>query len=188
MDKFFERKYAVEVSKLKPGLQEEAFHVDDSFFEAFEHSEIKGADVQVIAEIQKFERHLDVNFKIGGSLTLECDRCLEHYPHQIEANNRMIYSWDESLEFNTDDVVLLNENDNWLVIIQEIYDYISLLIPIRKVPDESVHACSPEVLAFITGESSTSDYADIEEGDEEEDGSIDPRWEALKKLKDDLNN
>lgn len=175
-DKIFEKRYSVEIPKLILGFQKEEFHVDNDFFGHFEHSPVQEGDLVVEAGITKTNTHIDVVFDIKGNIVLECDRCTEPYPQAIEAQYRVIYAYDERLEVDTDEVVLIDPNEPFLSLVQEIYDFIILEIPIRKVPPESVHKCPPEVLRLLAqGEEETEKEADEE---------VDPRWEALRKLKD----
>lgn len=182
MDKAFANRYAIEIPKLRPGLNEDEFHIDSSFFQAFEYSLVQEGQVDIQAKINKYETHLDGIFQFKGHITLECDRCLEPYPHQIDFSVRIIFAYDETLEFDTDEVILVDREDPVIFLADDFYDFISLQIPLRKVPEAAVHTCPPEVLAYLDGGSEGE-----EEYSEEEEPELDPRWEALKKLKDSEN-
>jgi uncharacterized metal-binding protein YceD (DUF177 family) len=183
VDKAFESKYAIEIPKLRPGVNMDEFHVDSAFFQEFEYSLIQEGEVDIQAEITKSETHLDANFHFTGHINLECDRCLEIYPHQIDFQIRIIFAYDESLEFDTDEVLLIEREDPVIYLANDFYDFISLQIPLRKVPEPEVHVCPPEVLAYLDG----SYEGEWEDDSAEEEGEIDPRWEALKKFKDSEN-
>lgn len=183
MDKAFANRYAIEIPKLRPGLNEDEFHIDSSFFQAFEYSLIQEGKVDVRAKINKYETHLEGNFHFAGHIVLECDRCLEEYPHQIEFSVRIIFAYDETLEFETDEVILVDREDPVIFLADDFYDFISLQVPLRKVPDATVHICPPEVLAYLDGGPGEEE----EEISGEDEPEVDPRWEALKKLKDSEN-
>lgn len=189
MDKVFERKYSVDVPKLRHGLNEEKFTVDRSFFEAFEFSPIQEGRVQVQVMIDKSSTHLDAKFHFQGEITLECDRCLEPYPHNLDFETRIVYSFDEELEFDTDEVVLIEESTPTIFFAQDFYDFIVLQIPIRRVPEASVHLCAPEVLSLLgmNSDGSPKEPEPVEEELEGEEDTKDPRWNALKRLKDQEN-
>ena len=176
MDKIFDKKYSIELPKLELGEQEEVFLVDKSFFEHFEHSPIKEGDLKIIAKITKYNTHLDVTFDIKGDIVLECDRCLEDYPHKIKNSQRVIYTYDEKSDQEADDVVLIDKKEPLLLLGNDLYELIILEVPIRKVPLPSVHKCAPEVLALINNVDG--------QGNRTEEEEIDPRWNELKKLKD----
>ena len=189
MDKVFERKYSVDVPKLRYGLNEEEFTVDKAFFEAFEFSPIQEGLVQAQVVIDKSSTHLDAKIHFQGEITLECDRCLEPYPHKLDFGARIVYSFDEELEFDTDEVVLIEESTPTIFFAQDFYDFIVLQIPIRRVPDASVHLCAPEVLNLLgmNPDGSPKEPEPVEEEEEEEMDAEDPRWNALKRLKDQEN-
>jgi uncharacterized metal-binding protein YceD (DUF177 family) len=71
---------------------------------------------------------------------------------------------------------------------QLIYEFILLALPAKKIhPDHRNELDDEEVEAeglyvYIDGEGE-ADWEDSEEGEEEEDQPVDPRWEMLKNLK-----
>lgn len=175
------RKYSVEVPKLDFGVNEESFEIESSFFEAFEHSPVEEGEVLVKAQIERFKRHLDCQFHFSGKITLNCDRCLEPYPYDLDFEQRLVFTFDEDLEFDTDEVHLINEDNPQIELHQDFFEFISLQVPLRKVPEPEVHLCPPEVLALLG-------LTDEEEAEEETEEGIDPRWAALKDLKNKGNN
>jgi uncharacterized metal-binding protein YceD (DUF177 family) len=177
MKKSFERKYAIHVGSMKYGPREEQLSIDQEFFDHFEDSPAKDGDISVKLDMFRYETHIDVKFILEGNLQLNCDRCLEPYAFPIESEHRIIYSFDKELNFKGYEVMYADPYANYLSLVQELYDFISIAIPLRRVPDESIHQCDPQVTAFILTEESGGST-------KEEEKEIDPRWEALKKLKD----
>jgi len=176
----FLKSYSLNVARLKPGKNEENFHISSEFFEHFEYSSVKQGDVDILLEIQKYGTHLDTNFVVQGWIELHCDRCGEPYPHEIESKERVIYSFDRDMNFEGYEVMYVNSGEDKLDISQELYDFIQISIPLRKVPETDVHLCKPEVLKAL-GLNAEGEREEVAEENEEE---IDPRWAALKKLKD----
>lgn len=179
MAKKFERKYSFEVPKLRDGENTEQYEIDSSFFQEFESPVLSEGQIQVEAKIMKYHRHLDVTFQFNGAVVLNCDRCLEPYDEALDFEQRVVYAYDEDLEINTDEVVLIDENNPHLYVGKDLYDFIVLQVPLRKVPSEEIHVCPESVLQML-GEIESPESE--EETSEEEE--IDPRWAALKKLKD----
>jgi uncharacterized metal-binding protein YceD (DUF177 family) len=184
VDKLFERKYSLEVPKLQYGLNEDVFTVDSTFFAAFELSPIQEGNVKVVVTIDKCTTHLDAKFHFTGEIMIECDRCLEHYPFRLDFESRIVYTFEESLEFDTDEVVLIEESTPILAFAQDFYEFISLQIPVRRVPAPEVHICAPKVLELLglNPDGSPREPA-VEDDNEPEAMEEDPRWQALKKLK-----
>lgn len=185
MDNLFERKYSVELSKLLFGLNEEVFKIDRSFFTEFEHSQIEDGDVDVKIGITKYNTHLDVSMTFSGRIMLPCDRCLEPYPSNLEIEERVIFTADSEMEFDHDEVVVIDDSLHWLPLYTEFFDFMHIYLPIRKVPPIEVHLCPPAVLEILGLDAQGNEIeAKPEENPSEEDEIIDPRWAALKKLKD----
>ncbi len=184
MDKEFVRRYSVEIPKLELGENKDKFDIESSFFKAFENAPVQEGNIQVDAVINKHRRFLDARFKFKGQITLHCDRCLEPYPYELDFEQAVIYSYDEELEFDTDEVVLIDENSPYLSLFKDFYDFVVLQIPLRKVPPEDLHKCPDSVLEMLGLKEKEEPQEETEAAEEEE--PIDPRWAALKKLKDHL--
>ena len=78
--------------------------------------------------------------------------------------------------------MLIDKNDAFIYLSVDFYDFINLEVPLRSVPDTSVHLCPPKVLEILGLNPDGSENEDRIEEEEEE--PVDPRWSALKKLKD----
>jgi uncharacterized protein len=180
----FEKRYSVEVPKLRYGLNKEVFHLDRSFFEAFEFSVIQEADMQVDATFEKFETHIDARLHFSGHVVLPCDRCLEPYPQKMDFNQRIVFSKDEDLEFETDEVILLDDSVPLISLATDFYDFIHIEIPLRRVPPTEIHLCAPIVLEMLGLNPDGSEREPEVVEEEQEVDAIDPRWQMLRKLKD----
>lgn len=178
-DRKFEREYSLNVVRLGLGKHQDSFKIDDSFFAHFEQSMVREGELEVVLNIEKFPTHLDVGFHIKGAAMLACDRCGSPYSHAVDHQFRIIYSFDPDLDFEGYEVMHVKEQESHLVLVQELYDFVHLAIPMRKVPPKEVHLCAPEVLKMLglteEGEPIEQDTASTE---------TDPRWDALKNLKD----
>lgn len=179
MEKSFERQYAINVARLKLGKHTDSFHLGEEFFSEFELTSVRNPNIQAALDIVKYETHLDVNFHMTGPVEISCDRCGEWYPHPIDSSYRIIYSFDKNMDFEGYEVMYVNPQEPKLVLVQELYDFVVLSLPARKVPSSDVHLCAPEVLKML-GLNEKGEIMEQEDDAEE----IDPRWEALKQFKD----
>jgi uncharacterized metal-binding protein YceD (DUF177 family) len=75
------------------------------------------------------------------------------------------------------EVIYLTPTETKIDLSQDIYDFISLEIPVKKIAEISVHTGPEEINNLIQLEEESIDSSDPENL------STDPRWEALKKLK-----
>lgn len=216
-DRLFERKYSLNVARLVVGEQEDTFPIDGAFFEHFQHSPIKEGDVTAHLRMVKTTTFLDVTFHLIGYVVVSCDRCSQPYHHPIDESYRIIYSFRPGLQNDEVEVMYTDSVESQLPISQELYDFVQVSVPIRKVAPPEIHTCDPSILALIKAdedededlfddpddedEDDWDDEDDSEDGDdddpapeaeiaevpEEEPREIDPRWAALKKLRDQMN-
>ena len=167
--------FVIPFSGLKAGSYQYEFDIDDEFFEQFDPSEIQKAEVKVKVDLERQQRMLVFRFHIEGTIRVPCDRCLQEFSQPIRGDERLIVKFGEEHREETEDIFIITENEHSLDLSPFIYEYIQLLIPYRKVHGTDKNGqslCDPEVTKYIS--------------DEEE--QTDPRWEALKALKDKENN
>jgi uncharacterized metal-binding protein YceD (DUF177 family) len=153
---------------LKEGVHDYSFDIDAEFFESFEYSEVEHGEVHVDVSMEKQERMLIFNFSIGGEVQLPCDRCLSTLNMPIEGKERLIVKFGQEYEEESEEILIIPETDPTINISNFIYEYIMLLLPYKRVHPEGEDLCDHEVVDKLkqhTGE------------------EPDPRWEALKELK-----
>jgi uncharacterized metal-binding protein YceD (DUF177 family) len=170
--------YSIELPKLKSGKNEFDFLLDEKFLKLFEKPLMKIGKVAVAAEVFKNLNHLDVKFKFDGFLQLECDRCGVEYEYPINVEHRIIYAFrgvgtteEEETEVEGTEVIYISRDEHLLDLTQELYDYVCLEIPIRKVPEDCDDNCPRYVGLFKEGNTSLNET------------DTDPRWEALRRMK-----
>lgn len=177
----FQEQYSLQLSRLKPGQQEESFELDRSFFEHFDFGLSQNGNVKADLVINKYTSHLDVTYQLTGSVEVECDRCLEPYLQPIDSAHRLIYSFDPDQKFDKTEVIQVQDDMAPLLIAQELYDFTQIALPLRRVPEKDIHTCDPEILKVLGMDPDGNPLEIVEEKGEDD---IDPRWAALKKLKD----
>ncbi len=182
MQLFFEAvgwktKYDVEFKGLKEGLHEFDFETEERFFEHFENSPVKVGSVKVKVELEKRSTFLKLHIKLKGWVELTCDRCLEDYRQKIKNKAEVLVKFSETEQEDDVDVMWVSPNEHQLNLAQLIYEYVVLSIPLKTVhPDKNGESgCNIEMLEKL------NNYTQPVE--DEKDESTDPRWDALKKLK-----
>jgi uncharacterized protein len=166
--------YSIPFAGLAKGSHQFEFEIDDRFFEMFEHSVIQKATIHVAVDLLKEETMLTLMFRFTGTITLDCDRCLEEVNLPVNETRVMMVRFSSSgkADEHNDDVVFISHGEHHLNIAQHMYDFLTLMVPIRVVhPDDESGdpGCNPEFLKNIQ-EHPVNDKTD-------------PRWEALKNLK-----
>jgi len=172
------QQYHIPFTGLKPGKHHFEFEVDDTFFREFEYSLVKNGELKVELEMDKQETMLILNFYITGNIFLTCDLCLAGFPLRIESTERQIakFSNDNNLEDDTEEIIVLSKNEHEIDVSKLIYEYINLAVPyINRCEDEgNTKWCDGEMIEKLNS---------LSEQKEEKNEPADPRWEALKKIK-----
>ena len=169
------------------GLEEKeytfAFKADDAFFQSHEGGEIKGGEVDVKVTLLKKKTSMLMNFDLSGTVKLTCDRCLELYNQPIEISDEILVNYGDETNFDTNsDAVTLSRDANSIDVSSFIYEYSHFALPIAHYHPEDADGnptCRPKMIDLI-------DKYKVEETEKTED-AIDPRWEALRELKNNNN-
>lgn len=159
---------------LKEGVHDYAFDIDAVFFESFEYSEVKQGQVHVDVSMEKQERMLIFNFNIKGSVELPCDRCLAPLQLEISGDERLIVKFGQEWEEESEEVMIMPETESRIDISGFIYEYIMLMLPYKRVhPEDSGESLCDESMVDKLGQHASTE--------------TDPRWEALKEIKNKLD-
>ncbi len=165
-------------------LEDKSYHYtfsgDDAFFAAFEQDWVEKGQFAVTADLTKSALMIQVQMNITGTIELICDRSLEAFNYPFEVNEKLIFKYSDHSEDLGDNLFLLDRKEPKLNLSQDIFDFIALEVPMKKlhprfVADED--AASTDMFIY------TTDRAD-EKPASPTDEVIDPRWAALQKLKD----
>ena len=170
------RHFIIPFSGLKVGNYTFTFEIEDKFFEHFEYSEIKKGKLHIDCHLDKQARMMVLYFDITGTVRVPCDRCAEEFDQLIEGKQKLIVKFGVDHTEESEDILVITDKEHELDVSQYLYEYIHLLLPIKKVhgTDENGNSlCDPEVIRYIK---------------EVEDHPVDPRWEILQKLKEQNNN
>ena len=172
------KKYRIPFSGLSTGKHSFDFDIDEKFFACYEHSLVQDGNLKAVVELQKQENMLIAHFDIQGTIKLTCDVCLSTFDSPVHIKERALVKFsDEDWNENTEEVITLSKNDYELDIAPLLYEYINVAVPPYPKCSENGNGitCDPEMLGMIQNEEESSS--------EEDNDNIDPRWEALKNIK-----
>lgn len=167
-------KYTILFGNLNPGIHEFFFEIKDEFFEQFENSIVHGAEAEILVTLEKKSDLLLLDFTINGHIVVPCDRCLEELKVELNGVDELIVKFGENQEEESEDVIVISPKAYQLDVSQFIYEYFSMLIPIRNVhPDDETgkSKCNLEALKALEKYKM-----------KEEEKPTDPRWEGLKDI------
>jgi uncharacterized metal-binding protein YceD (DUF177 family) len=169
MDKL--RNYDVSFSGLKTGKHEFKFEIDKEFFQLFDtERDFTNPKITVDVLLDKHSTFLEFEIKVSGTVELVCDITNEDFDHPIENEIKVLVKFGEEYDDSEEDVITIPTNDHAFNIAQLIYENVALSIPMKKLSPN----VSDEDLKIL-------DQFSPKEIEEEHES--DPRWDALKNLK-----
>ncbi len=174
--------FKIPFTSLKDGSHNFEFEVTDSFFEAFPYSEIKKGNVQVDVELVKHFHIMTLDIKMKGEVEVNCDRCGNDYFQPIEGDRKLVAHLNADHFEDEDDLISLPESVHELDLSQYLYEYISLLIPSKRVcggNPEGSNQCDQEMIAKLEKLKPESNQGKSKKTKK----SSDPRWDSLKNIK-----
>ncbi len=161
------REYQIPFAGLKEGSHDFHFEADDAFFNSFEYSEIRQGRVMVDVSMEKQSRMLIFDTRIKGQVVVPCDRCLGNLDYPVEGKERLFVKFGPEYMEESEEVMIIPEKESQFDLSPFIYEYIMLLLPYQRVHADE-NECDQEMIQKLNDHSESGD---------------DPRWDALKDLK-----
>ena len=174
------------------GLNNFEFALTKQFFANMENSEVRDADLAVNLRVDNAGEYYDFDFKVSGTLTIICDRCLDDLVIPVDTDYHLVVKYGEEYNDESDEVLEIPESDSFINVAYMLYDTAMLAIPIKHVhPAGKCNRAMSQILrqhrAAEEGEDEMSDVEMIGDDMGDDSGAIDPRWEQLRNLKDNNN-
>ncbi len=172
-----DKNFKIDIFGLRIGDHEYDFEFNDSLFEKIDDGLIESGQGDCKVTLTKKETMIELLFQISGKLELTCDRSLEKFDHPIALSEKLILKYGEEFDDSRDDIWVIPGTQQSINIEQPLYEYLSLAVPMKKLHPKYIEE-NEEGLEFV--------YSSEEESMEEdlkEEQSTDPRWDALKNIK-----
>ena len=169
--------YVIQFASLSLGEHEYQFKIGDKFFENLDYSEIKQGTITIDLKLLKQSTMMILESEIRGTVKVNCDVCTGEFDLPIGGNYRLIVKvGGHDTGDEDDDIITIAANEHQLDLRQYFYEYITLLVPIKRVHPEDENG-NP------TCDKSTLNKLKNYLTDQEPQDPIDPRWNDLKKIK-----
>ncbi len=132
------------------------YEVDGEFFKSFGSEIVKDAVCAVSMVMIKSRDFLKLDCIITGTVTVECDRCLDDLQIPIEVERELLVKYgseedDADIGTGDDDVMLVEETATKMDLSQFVYDYVCLSLPLQMVHPEG--QCNSQMMAYLMKES-----------------------------------
>ena len=187
--------YNISLKNLSIGLHTYEYELDRKFFEAIDGDEVRKGNVKVTVSVRRTSSMFEFDFDIKGVVQVPCTRCLDDMNQEVETKNRLIVKFGKEYSEESDEIVIIPEDEGEINIAWFLYEFIALTIPIKHV--HPTGECNRMVSSKLRkhravstndGDEDEEDLGDDEEFiDDEVTPPTDPRWDALKGLEIDEN-
>ena len=164
--------FAILYVNLPEGIHNFDYEITDLFFDNFEFSEIKKGKINVQVKLERQTSMLILDFNISGSVTGECDICLDELEIPVESSNTLFVKFGDDYIEETEESIIIPLKSNEINVAQYIYEYIHLALPIKRVHplnDKGESTCNPLMIQRLNELKSKS--------------SNNNTWDVLKNLK-----
>lgn len=173
---------------LSEGKHEFEYDLNDKFFSLIDDgtADVKRGNLKVVISLKKTSVTFELSFDIKGVVHVPCDRCLDDIDMEVDTQNRLVVKFGKEYSEESDEIVIIPEDDGAINIAWFLYEFIVLSLPAKKVhPPGTCNKAMSSKLNKHRAKSSDEGDDDIEEGDEaiDDDSSFsDPRWDTLKDI------
>ena len=159
-------------------------HLDESFFNLEEQLEVRRADVNVtLAITRKSESTFRLEVACNGTVTTACDRCLEDLDLPVDVEYRLnVEQMGTELDDSNEELLIVPSEWRELDAAPIVRDTVLLAIPMTHC-HENEEDCNPNMLDVLDNHLAEA-VPDDDDLSQSETTGTDPRWEALKKLKE----
>jgi uncharacterized metal-binding protein YceD (DUF177 family) len=167
--------YIIPFVGLKKGVHRFDYVIEDAFFKDKEYSEVKQARIHTQVLLTNEVNLLVFDIKMEGTINVQCDRCGDPFDFPVWGERKFIVSLTNDKFEDGDDIASLSLDASEIDISQILYEYANLLLPQRRIhptKEDGTSGCNAEALTLLNRLS-----------EKEEENLTDPRWEALKKIK-----
>jgi len=173
------REFDIAFVGLTPGVHSFQYQITDSFFENYGPQDFTNCNATVKLQLDKKTNFFLLKFEIGGTATVNCDRCGEAFELQLwdDFNQvvKMVENPEEMPEDEDPEVSYISKTESHLHVADWIYEFINLSIPMQRIhPNDSNgnSGCDPKVLEML------------EKMHQQVKDSDNPIWKGLEKFKD----
>ena len=186
--------YKVDLKNMQQDVQVYEYLLDSLFFINIGSEDIQKGKINAKLTISKKGGAFDLSFEFSGTVVVPCDRCLDDMDLPIETTAHLIVKLGKDYSEESDEIVIIPEMEGKINLAWFLYEFIALAIPIKHV--HAPGKCNKQMTSKLKKHLSKSDDDDQSFGsndpddiiitdEEQDDEKTDPRWEALKELKED---
>lgn len=172
-------------------MHEYSYLLENQFFIDIDGDQVQKGKVDVCLTVKRSSMMFEMNFQIQGVVLVPCDRCLDDVEIPIDTQNRLVVKFGKEYTEESDEVVVVPEDEGAINLAWFLYEFIALAIPMKHVhaPGKCNKTMSSKLRKHTTRSLDNDDeYEDDESIEEDVPVVTDPRWDGLKALLENDNN
>lgn len=177
--------YRLHFYGLKDGVHDVSFPIERSFFDNFPVDDIFGSRMTVNIELTKNDRHLHLKMVFSGALLVECGVSAERFWMNQSFESELIAKFGEHTDTDDYEVWTIDRGAHHIDLADYFFETIVVNLPLRRINPDVVNGQkdSDVYQAYLDYLNKQQESKDEEPKPDED--NIDPRWQALKTLKQD---
>ena len=188
--------YKIDLKRMVVNVQEYEYSLENKFFADIDADQIQKGKLNAKLTVKKLSAMYELNFDIEGFIIIPCDRCLDDMNLPVKTSGRLIVKFGKEYTEESDEIVVIPEEEGIINVAWFLYEFIVLTIPIKHVhlPGKCNKIMTSKLKKHtpknVDGD---DDSLGFEEEDElliidEDESATDPRWDALKSLSENEND
>jgi uncharacterized metal-binding protein YceD (DUF177 family) len=176
---------------MKEEVLEYDYFLDNKFFVDIDGNELQKGKIKTHLTVKKRPIMFELDFNMEGIAVVPCDRCLDDMDLPIATKNRLIVKFGKDYSEESDEVVVIPEDEGIINLAWFMYEFVALAIPIKHVhaPGKCNRTMSSKLKKHSVKSENDNDDFVMDEGDDivitdddSQEIETDPRWDALKGL------
>jgi len=169
--------FNIQFSGLKDGVHTFDFQLSESFFENFDNEEFNAVKAKAVVNLHKKPTLMEADFFLEGYVNVYCDLTNEPFDLAVSNSFQLVVKFGPAYSDDHEDMIVLPHGSHQFNVTQQIYELLVLSVPQKRVhPGVEDGTMNSDVLEKLDQlKPSANNHSSHRE--------IDPRWDALKKLK-----
>ena len=184
--------YRIDFRNIAQGeVRTHEYLLENKFFIDIDGPDVQKGKVNVTLKITHKTVSFELLFRTMGSVYVSCDRCLDDIEIPVESDSRLIVKLGKEYAEESDEVLVISEDDGTLNLAWFLYEFVALAIPMKRVhpPGKCNRTMTSKLKKHSAKRSDDEGMGDFggrddmsSDNDESEMSEPDPRWDALKEL------
>ena len=125
--------YKVDLKGMQQTVLQKEYLLDTAFFTNIDNEDVQKGKVNVGLTITKTAGVFRLDFTLTGMIIIPCDRCLDDMDFPVETTARLVVKFGKDYFEESDEVIVIPENEGVINLAWFLYEFVALTIPIKHV-------------------------------------------------------